>query len=181
MAKPRVLIWVTLEADLWPMTRWSTWKVISGGTSREVEKWDMEEKGEIIGCVSQMITAVSPGINLTRELWVMLLSIFQSCPPPRSESIELVSTQSCCHSLKAFSSDIKHTALMVSLCGLKMFIWWEKSLSRELHMFAIKLHGCIRSSEVTAKGLGMGHQLHLKIRYRFSHYTKIMSSKPFIC
>ena len=123
-----------------PKTRWSTWKVIPVGTSREVQKWDMEEKGENIGCVSQIITAVSPGINLTKKLWVTLLSIPQSCPPQDLRILSYFSAKFCCHSSRAVSSDIKYIALMGCLCGLRMFVWWEKSLGGELHVFAVKCH-----------------------------------------
>lgn len=153
-----------------PMTI-NTWKVIPGGTSREGQKW---EKGENIGCINQMITVRSPWINLTKKLRMMLLSNPQSYlpPPPRSENTKLFPSKSFCHSLRAVSSDITDLiALMAYLCGSRIFVQWEKSLGRELHLFGIKCLWRVRSQEVMAQGSGIEHQLYLKVRYCYSSDT----------
>ena len=94
-----------------PVTRWSTWKVILGGTSRGVQKWDREGKEENLGCMNQATTAVTPGVAPTKELRVPLLAIPQSGLTQDLRILSSLSTNSCCHSLRAVSRDNKHLAL----------------------------------------------------------------------
>ena len=124
VAKPHVLIWITLEADLWHYEASGRWFQ----EAPEGQKW---EQGENIGCINQMITVRSPWINLTKNSgWCCWVTLKAAPPPhPRSENTELFSSKFCCHSLRAVSSDITDLALMA-------YLWGQESLCSETNLWA---------------------------------------------
>lgn len=98
----------------------------------------------------------------------------------RSEAMSYVSINLCCHSLRAVSSDIKCWAPMACPVWAKNAWVMRKFFRQNAVCVCHKCHQWVRRSEVRAKGLAMGPSL-LKIRWCYSHYTKIMSGKSFIC
>lgn len=76
VAKPRALIWITLEVDLWQYEaprRWFQEAPVAKGKS----------EGENVGYINQMITVRSPWMNLTKKLWMMLWVTLKAVLPPQ--------------------------------------------------------------------------------------------------
>lgn len=126
--------------------RWFQEAPVGGGKS-ETGKG----RKKISTVIMRWLVLWAPGISSSKKFWWALQTIPQSFPTQDLRMLRYFSTNSCCHSFKAASSD------MIVNTWPRLLGWPEKSLGRELHLFAIKCHWWVQSSEVRAQDLRMKH------------------------